>query len=264
MGSVLLPARLRGPVNAFYDVVRAADNIADDPAMRAEDKRIRLDRIEAGLRGNAAGDALALRLRETLATAGHAGAERHALAMLPAFRADVEAHPCESWADLEAYCSASAHPVGRFLLELHGEPAATHAAADALCSALQVLNHLQDLGEDWRDLGRVYLPLDILRGAGADIGDLGGAALTPPLRRALDRALDATEPLLAHAATLPGQVRSRRLRAEIRVIVTLASRLQARLRRFDPLAARVAPRRGDWARAGLRGGAALLLPARLA
>lgn len=262
VGSLLLPAPLRGPVRAFYAVVRAADDIADDPEMRIEDKQAGLDRIEAGLRGAGAGDPRGHALRDALRAVGRAGLERHAIAMLVAFRADIEARPCESWAELRAYCRSSADPVGRFLLDLHGETGADRDAADALCTALQVLNHLQDLGEDWRDLGRVYLPLDWLRAAGADVGDLGGAVLTPPLRAAVDRALDANAGLLARAATLPRTVRARRLRAEIEVIATLAARLQLRLRRADPLAGRVAPNRGDWLRAGLRGGLALIAPSR--
>ena len=259
VGSVLLPAPLRAPVRAFYDVVRAADDIADDPEMDAADKTARLDAIEAGLRGEH-GDARSTRLRHALAECGHAGAERHAIAMLAAFRADIAARPCRSWADLDAYCQASANPVGRFLLDLHGEPPAAHTASDALCTLLQILNHLQDLGEDWRDLGRLYLPADWLAQAGADPRDLARPALTPELRAVVDRMLDACGPLMARADALPGLVRSRRLRAEIRSIETLARRLHAQLSRRDPLAERVAPARADWWRAGLRGGLALLSP----
>lgn len=262
VGSLLLPARLRPSVRAFYDVVRAADDIADDPDLRADVKRARLDAIELGLRADDAGDPRALALRAALAACGHAGAEDHAHAMLTAFHADVSARPCQSWSDLTRYCESSANPVGRFLLDIHDEDPRTHAASDALCTVLQVLNHMQDLGEDWRDLGRVYLPLDWIHEAGADIGDLGGTALTPELRVVLDRALAACVPLLDRAATLPGLVRSRRLRAEIRVIETLARALHARLAQSDPLAVRVAPARADWWRAGLRGGLALLSPVR--
>lgn len=264
VGSLLLPARLRSSVRTFYDVVRAADDIADDPGLRAEAKLARLDAIETGLRADDAGDPRGHALRAALRGCGHGGAEAHAIAMLTAFRADVAARACDSWPDLTRYCEASANPVGRFLLDLHGEGPQTHAASDALCTVLQVLNHLQDLGEDWRDLGRVYLPLDWMREAGADVGDLGGAALTPELRTVVDRALAACVPLLDRAATLPGLVRARRLRAEIRVIEALARALHARLAKADPLATRIRPARADWWRAGLRGGLALIAPARAA
>ncbi|MGR3464423.1 MULTISPECIES: squalene/phytoene synthase family protein [Rhodobacterales] len=262
VGSRLLPARLRPPVHAFYAVVRAADDIADAPDLDPAEKHERLDRIEAGLRGRTPGDARGHALHAALVAAGQPGLERHAIDMLAAFRADADARPCADWDDLRAYCRASADPVGRYLLDLHGEAEADREAADALCTALQLLNHCQDLGEDWRDLGRVYLPADWLAEAGAVPADLGGAALTPGLRAALDRMLDRCEALLARAALLPGTVRSRRLRAEITVIRALALRLLARLRRSDPLASRVAPARGDWLRAGLRGGAALVAPRR--
>ncbi|EYD70450.1 squalene/phytoene synthase family protein [Limimaricola hongkongensis] len=262
VGSRLLPARLRPPVHAFYAVVRAADDIADATDLDPADKHARLDLIEAGLRGRTPGDPRGHALHAALVAAGQTGLERHAIDMLAAFRADIDARPCADWDGLRAYCRSSADPVGRYLLDLHGEAEADREAADALCTALQLLNHGQDLGEDWRDLGRIYLPADWLAEAGAAPDDLGAAALTPGLRAALDRMLDCCETLLARAGALPGTVRSRRLRAEITVIRALALRLLARLRRSDPLATRVAPARGDWLRAGLRGGVVLVAPRR--
>lgn len=261
VASRLLPAPLRPSVRAFYEVVRAADDVADDPHLAAPEKHARLDAIEAGLRGGP-GPGHTADLRAALAAAGQPGLERHAIAMLAAFRADVAATPCADWAALRGYCRASADPVGRFLLDLHGEAEADRAASDALCTALQLLNHLQDLGEDRRDLGRIYLPADWIADAGASPADLDRDRLTPALRRALDRALDEADALLAHAARLPATIRSRRLRAEVSVILALARGLSRRLRHADPLKARVAPARPDHARAALAGLAALLIPAR--
>ena len=83
-----------------------------------------------------------------------------------------------------SYCALSAMPVGRFVLDVHGESPSTWAASDAICAALQVINHLQDCGADYRDLDRVYLPLDILashgarrRSAGSEDGVAGLALL---------------------------------------------------------------------------------------
>ncbi|SDE80175.1 squalene/phytoene synthase family protein [Limimaricola pyoseonensis] len=260
VASRLLPARLRPAVMAFYRVVRAADDIADAPDMAARAKLAGLDAIEAGLRGRAGGDPRGPALRAALAEVGRPGLERHALAMLDAFRADVAARPCADWEALMAYCRSSAVPVGRFLLELHGEGRDGQGASDALCCALQVLNHLQDLGEDRRDLGRVYLPADMIAAAGGRAEGLAARRLDPALRAAVDRALDACDPLLAEAAHLPGRLRSRRLAAEARAIVVLARRLQRRLRRADPLAGRVAPARGDALAAALAAAAELARP----
>lgn len=261
VASRLIAAPLRAPVRAFYAVVRAADEAADAPGLEPAQRRARLDAIEAGLRGEAEGDPRALTLRSSLAAIGHPGLERHAADMLRAFRADLTLEHCDSWEALRDYCRASAEPVGRFLLDLHDEAEADRASADALCTALQLLNHLQDLREDKRELNRIYLPADWMRGAGATPRDLAAEQASRPLRRAIDRALETSEALLAQAAQLPPTLRSRRLRAETVVILSLARALHRRLRDEDPLATRVAPSRADRARAIGRGLAALVLPA---
>ena len=76
---------------------------------------------------------------------------------------DVTKLRYRDWDDLIGYCSYSAMPVGRFVLDVHGESRATWPANDALCAALQIINHLQDCGKDYRDLDRVYIPLDAFR-----------------------------------------------------------------------------------------------------
>ena len=100
--------------------------------------------------------------------------------MLHAFRLDAVKLRYRDWDDLMAYCRYSASPVGRQLLDLHGESRDTWPASDALCSALQVLNHLQDCADDYRLLDRVYLPLTDLAAEG-----IGVEALTAR-RRARD------------------------------------------------------------------------------
>ena len=100
---------------------------------------------------------------------------RHAQDLLIAFRMDVTKLRYQDWDELIHYCSYSAMPVGRFVLDVHGESRATWAANDALCAALQINNHLQDCGKDFRELNRVYIPLDAFAAAGAAPGDLGAA-----------------------------------------------------------------------------------------
>lgn len=262
VASVLIAPPLRPAIRAFYQVVRTADDIADDPRLSTLEKTERLDHIEAGLAGNPAGDAASRHLLCVLSPLGHRRAAHHALRMLDAFRADIRAEPCRDWADLMCYCRASANPVGRFLLELHGESDDAADASDALCSALQVLNHLQDMGEDRRRLGRVYLPLRMIEAAGGCIEDLEASALTPGLRGAVDIALTETDVLLDQAARLPIRIRSRRLAAEARVILSLARSLRRRLAAADPLAHRIASKRRDAARAATAGLMQLVTPAR--
>jgi squalene synthase HpnC len=256
VGSVLIRRDLRAAVHAFYRVARNADDLADDPRLPMAQKLARLDDIEAGLDGDPLGPPEA----RALAALGRPDALHHARRLLRAFRRDAVGEPCRTWADLLAYCEDSANPVGRFLLDLHGESVAGFAFSDALCTALQVLNHLQDLRPDHLWLGRHYLPLDWLEEEGATLDDLGRDRLTPALRRCVDRAFDRCDLLLQAAEPLPRVLASRRLAGESAAILRLARGLSARLRAEDPLTRVVAPSRRDMALAGLAGLATALAP----
>jgi len=240
VGSFLLPASLRPHVAVFYAFARAADDIADNPALEPDDKIARLNRMAATLEGGHGGDnasAKARRMRESLATTGVS--PRHCLELLDAFRQDAVKRRYGDWDDLIGYCNRSAAPVGRYLMDLHGEDRALWPTADALCNALQILNHLQDCGEDYREMDRVYIPEPWLAAEGLGVEALGEATAPQGLRRVLDRLLDGVDGLLYTAAPLAGQLNSRRLSMETAAIQAIARKLAARLGRLDPLAGRV-------------------------
>jgi farnesyl-diphosphate farnesyltransferase len=245
VGSFLIRRDLRVHVHAFYRFARNADDIADNPELAPDAKIARLDRMAAILDGASGNDSpAASAMRESLQETGITA--QHCHDVLHAFRLDAVKLRYRDWDDLMSYCRYSASPVGRQLLDLHGESQATWAASDALCSALQVLNHLQDCADDHRLLDRVYLPLDDLAVEGTGVEALTAGASTPGLRRVLDRLLDRTASLVYQAEELPPLVTSRGLRWESAVIVNLAKRLLYRLRRADPLAARVALTKADF------------------
>ncbi|UWQ22069.1 squalene/phytoene synthase family protein [Jannaschia sp. W003] len=252
VASRLLAPRVRPQVVAFYRFARAADDAADDPAAAPEARLARLAALERGLDGEDAGPGAALRR-----AVGPGAALEEARALLVAFRRDAAGARCADWAALRDYCAHSAAPVGRFLLRVHGEGAGAHALSDALCAALQVLNHVQDIRADWQRLGRRYLPGDWMHAAGAGDAALAASTASPALRAVIDRTLGATGALLREAAPLPRRIRSRGLRAQAAATLFLARRLHARLERGDPLAGRIAPTRLDFARAGLAAAAAL-------
>ncbi len=143
------------------------------------------------------------------------------------------------WDELLDYCRYSASPVGRHVLDLHGEPPETRAPSDALCTVLQVLNHLQDVRKDLDALDRCYVPDDLMRRHGTGLADIRGNAETPGLRHVFNDMLDRCDALNAAGLGLPRHARDRRLRLETAVITGLAHRLAARLRRGDPIATRV-------------------------
>jgi len=252
VGSFLIRKELRPHVHAFYRFARNADDIADNNLLSADDKLRRLGRMGEILDGAAGDDSpAATAMRRSLAETGTTA--QHCHDVLRAFRLDATKLRYRDWDDLMEYCRYSASPVGRQLLDLHGENRAAWPSSDALCSALQVLNHLQDCSADYRDLDRVYLPLDLLGEAGIAVEELSAPAASAGLRQVLDRLLDATDRLIDTAGQLPGRVAARGLRWESATIVGLARRLSRRLRRGDPLATRVALSKGDFAAALVAG-----------
>ena len=252
VGSWLIRRDLRVHVHAFYRFARNADDIADNPGLAPADKIRRLDRMAAVLDG-APGDDLpaAAAMRQSLVATGVSA--QHCHDVLRAFRQDAERRRYRDWDELMDYCRYSAAPVGRQLLDLHGESQATWPASDALCAALQVLNHLQDCVEDYRRLDRVYLPLDDLAAAGIGVEALAEPNASAALRRVLDTLLDRTAVLVVTARELAPGVAASGLRRECAVIVELAARLLARLRQRDPLAGRVGLGKSDFAAAFVKG-----------
>jgi len=240
VASRLIPPELRPHVHRFYLCVRAADDVADDPGLAPDEKMALLEAMDAALRGEPADEDATRHARNFRASALETGVTvEHARHLLQAFMMDVTKLRYRNWSELVNYCRFSAAPVGRYLLDLHGEDASARPATDALCIALQVLNHLQDCGDDYRELDRVYIPEPWLAEAGIDVSALGEGRAGPAMRAVLDRALDRTDELILRARAGPKPIRRRGLRLETAVIVAIAARLSARLRRRDPLAVRV-------------------------
>ena len=241
VGSFLLPKRLRPHVAVFYAFARAADDIADSPALAPEDKIRRLDAFEDVLLGRRElepGLEKPWNIRQSLIQCGMT--TDHCRDLLHAFKRDATYLRYKDWDDLRfGYCRLSASPVGRYLLDLHGEDRVDWAYSDALCDALQVLNHLQDCQADYRNLNRVYLPQDWMQANGATVEDLDRPALAPGMRKVLDLCLNATAELMEKARRLPFALKSRHLAMESAVIVAIADKLWAELRARDPIAERV-------------------------
>jgi squalene synthase HpnC len=237
VASWLIAARHRAPILAFYEFVRTADDIADHAQLSAQQKVEMLDALEADLTGSGGSSAVAVKLRNVLAERGLS--PRHALDLLKAFRLDATKLRYENWDDLIGYCAYSAMPVGRYVLDVHGESRSTWPASDAICAALQINNHLQDCAKDYRDLNRVYVPLDALDAVGTNVEALGAAKASPELRRCLAGLAKRTKALLHEGDALPLMVENRRLSLEISVIVAMADRIADMLIARDPLSENV-------------------------
>jgi hydroxysqualene synthase len=233
VASWIIHPRHRALILAFYNFVRTADDIADHATLAASDKLAYLDLLEAELLGRGDSQPEAVSLRRALAQ--RSMPPRHALDVLIAFRMDVTKLRYENWDEVIHYCRYSAMPVGRFMLDVHGESSSTWAASDALCAGLQINNHLQDCGKDFRDLNRVYLPRDALAAAGATAEELGAARASAPLLQCLHALAVRTETLLDQSKSLAAEVKDFRLGLEISVIQAFADKIVGLLKVRDPL-----------------------------
>jgi len=234
VGSILIRPSLRRHVHAFYIFARNADDISDNPTLSSKDKVERLDRMAAALidkNDNEIESVIPLRnsLKETGVTA------QHSLDLLIAFKRDATKLRYDDWNELLDYCRYSASPVGRHVLALHGIGESTWPSNDALCTVLQIINHIQDCGDDYRELDRVYIPQDMLRANNGNITDLSNEVSSPSLRATLFDMLSKLDPMLIEAGKFPRQIPDWRLKMEVSVILSLAKKLVKLLHNSDPL-----------------------------
>ncbi len=237
VASYLIRPRHRPVILAFYRFARAADDVADSGQASPQQKLHLLENMWRSLHGEGDLSPEALELRQALERENLP--LQHALHLLEAFRRDVTKLRYENWDELIDYCRFSAMPVGRFVLDVHGEPRDIWPASDALCAALQVINHLQDCGKDYRTLDRVYIPQDALASAGVDVTTLGADRASLALKKVIEALACRTSQLLCDAKPFSGQIRDFRLALEVSVIQRLAEDLVRRLQRYDPLCERV-------------------------
>jgi hydroxysqualene synthase len=237
VASRLIHRRHRAVILAFYEFVRTADDIADHADLSPEQKLALMDRLEQALLGKREDKPVAVALRRELDA--RQLPPRHAQDLLCAFRMDVTKSRYRDWNDLMGYCRYSAMPVGRFVLDVHGEDRDIWPANDALCAALQIINHLQDCGKDFRNLDRVYVPLDFFDEAGAKVESLGEPRAAPELLACIRKLARQTGELLRESKPFSSLIVDRRLALEVAVIQALAEHLVRLLTERDPLRERV-------------------------
>jgi len=247
VASHLLPAKLRPHVAAIYAFARTADDFADEPGYHASERIALLRDWRARLRATGTGnrepgtpdpgsrfpdpDSVFLALHDTI--------ERFSLPLqlfddlLDAFVQDVGTPRYSTWADVLDYCRRSANPVGRLMLHLYraADDPRHLEWSDAICSALQLTNFWQDLKIDF-DRGRIYLPVEEMRGHGAMETDLAEGRLTPAWRAALSAAVARTRAMFLIGRPLCGAVAGR-LKHELRATWLGGMRVLSRIERAD-------------------------------
>lgn len=239
VASQLLPAEWRQPILNFYSYVRGLDNIADDPHTKREEIRDELRRVRLGVEENqpemlpdwARGYHQRIQHDATLKNYGDM--------LWKAFWQDTEKQRYRNFSEVIDYCKLSAMPVGRMVLHVSGESSPNIAASDALCAALQLINHLQDAREDYLRLERLYIPQSWLENAGVSEKVFEKAETGPKLRSVFNLWLDEVDKLLRQAGNLPKSIHHRGLRWECRIILAYARALSRKLRKKDVMAHRV-------------------------
>ncbi len=243
VASFLIAPQHRAPVLAFYRFVRTADDVADNPQAPPEEKLRLLEDMRLSLMGLGDTSPEGVALRTILEERGLT--TDHAADLLEAFRRDVTKLRYADWGELMDYCRYSAMPVGRYVLDVHGETRETWPLNDALCAALQVINHLQDCGKDYRDLDRVYLPLDTMGKHGTDPSALRAEAATPALKAVIAELAAKNAELLKTSAAFAGSIKDLRLGLEVAIIQRFAEDLNTKLMTRDPLCQPVHHKKSD-------------------
>jgi len=231
VATFMLPSRMRDAVAAIYAFARSADDIADEGTLSDAERLRQLDAMETALHAIASGQVpdspLYLALADSLS--------RHRLPLQPlhdllsAFRQDVTTNRYATFDDLLDYCRRSANPVGRLLLHLAGEATPENLAlSDNVCSALQLINFLQDIEQDYRENGRIYLPAEDMKRFGVSEADIAGRRNSPAVRALVQCQAGRTHRLLRSGTAL-GSHLSGRFGVEIRAIVCAAYSMLDRL-----------------------------------
>ncbi len=233
VASALIAPRHRAVVLAFYRFARAADDVADNALAEPATKLEMLESLRASLEGETTEAPEGRDLRAALIE--RSLTPRHGLDLLEAFRRDVIKLRYDDWDDLMDYCRYSAAPVGRFVLDVHGESRDLWPMNDALCAALQVINHLQDCGKDRREIDRIYIPMDRLRAAGLGVEALDANRSSPALRGVIIGLTRQTMDLLDISRPFARAIKDGRLALEVGVIQALAEDLCKLLLTRDPL-----------------------------
>ncbi|MFT8737075.1 MAG: squalene synthase HpnC [Zymomonas mobilis] len=239
VASFLISPEYRPIIMAFYQFARQADDVADNVTASKKDRLSVLEDMRSSLTGESQSEPDAVILRQTLLTHDLEHTITHGLDLLEAFRRDVSVNRYENWDALMDYCRYSASPVGRFVLDVHKESRNLWPLNDALCTALQVINHLQDCGKDYRMMNRIYIPNDIMEAVGATAADLGCFHASLALRQAIETTALKTQSLLKRSSGFSAAIHDRRLGVEVAVIQRLAESLTACLIKHDPLSERV-------------------------
>ncbi len=245
IASFFMPKDKAVLVHQAYDFARVCDDIADSPVLATLDKRGRLEGFKRALMGEEEDPDYqrGFALRQTLLE--HSISLDYMLGLMDAFLMDVDKSRYQTWAELQHYCHLSAAMVGRMMLDVFGEHKSLYPLSDAICYALQMLNHLTDMKKDLHDLDRCYLPADLMHAHHVSMDDISAQDLSPNLRACLDEALGRVQDYLTVGSGLAQEVEDPRLAIEVSALITVLTKWHGLLIKNDPLAQEIALSKGE-------------------
>lgn len=231
VASIILPGHLRRPVRLLYAFARGADDLADEgestPATRLAALAGLRAKLRALERGEAVDDPLYTALGQVIRDYRLPYAPFHDL--LDAFCQDVSKNRYADFGEVMQYCRKSANPIGRLLLALYGDSDPRHLAwSDGICSALQLINFLQDVAIDYRK-GRLYLPLDEMAGFGLSERQIAEGRVDALWQQFMKAQIERAQRILAAGSPL-GRALKGRLGLEMRLIILGGQRILEKLR----------------------------------
>lgn len=247
VASRLLPKHLRQPISVIYAFARRADDFADEGDLSNEERITLLDDFSNKLdlieQDKEVEDTTFIALADVI--------KQHQLPislfhdLLTAFKMDVTKERYANFGEVMAYCRYSANPVGRLLLHLNKETSPQSLGySDAICSALQLTNFLQDISQDLEESNRVYIPQDEMEQFGVSEDDIRNKVTNSASRKLIEFQIRRTTKLMQSGAPL-GKVLKGRMGLELRLTIMGGSRVLYKLnQQYDNVFSR--PRLSKW------------------
>ena len=249
VASIFLPKHLREPISVIYAFARTADDFADEgdalPAVRLAQLDTYVSHLDTLKLGAKVDDPIFIALADVI--------KKHALPLelfydlLTAFSMDVTKHRYANQAEVLHYCRFSANPVGRLLLYLYNLATPVNLTqSDAVCSALQIINFLQDITQDYHEQGRIYFPQDDMARFGVNEEHIRTAHTDAAMRALMSNVIDRTRQMMLFGAPL-GNALPGRIGFELRMTIQGGLRiLNALQMQHDDVFARPRLGMGDW------------------
>ncbi len=237
VASFLMTKKIRSIVRVFYFFARMADDIADHQTLSSNQKKNILLFFDNAISkskktNNKVLDKMIARFKEL------PSGKKYSRNLLKAFMMDASNKKYKNWNDLLYYCKFSANPVGRFVIDAVNERKnieKIYEASDSLCTALQIINHIQDCKKDFKELNRVYIPESFFKKYSLDKKILRKSKSIENFERLKIEIVDNVLVSLRKTKLGLREIQSWRLRKETLIILNIAKRLCNLLKIKDPL-----------------------------